>query len=379
MIAIIHAFSRRNAGDSLLVDLTLQELERAGLQDHECCIFALDPDSFGDLPRVVGVPSEPWGRVRPSIVSAGLQLIKSATFWMSDGVLRAGRVTESLASADGFVAVGGGYFRAGTLVNSLGVLLNHIPQLAVAAASGRPSLYLPQSIGPLRGPVGHLTRRLLREIDTIYVRDDRSIGEFAHERSVERMPDLAVLSLASQGIAPRTPQGRPRILVVGRALRASDEYVQRLREIDRQFESVEWPIQAKGLGQRSDAHFYEQLGVTPSRDLRHSLSAGCGVVISVRLHGALQALLSGWPAIHLAYERKGWGAFEDLGLDEFVHPARSFKPSRVTEQARALQRDPGPYWDRIREKIPGLRKARRALQIELRQFLDRCRSAPPAR
>lgn len=374
MIAVVHAFSRRNAGDSLLVDLTLQELERAGAPVRECCVFALDPDSFEDLPRVVGVPSEPWGRLRPSLLSAGVQLLESSAFWLSRGALTPGRVVETLASADGIVAVGGGYLRTPTVVNSFGVLLNHVPQLAIAAASDRPSIYLPQSIGPLRGPVGLLTRRLLREIDTLFVRDGRSVRELSDSRSVDRMPDLAVLALAARGIAPRGSEGRRRLLVVGRALGSDPGYAERLRELDRTLDAVEWPIQAAGLGRRSDVHFYERLGVTPSGELTRTLSEGHGVVVSVRLHGALQALLSGWPAIHLAYERKGWGAFEDLGLQEFVHPARSFEPSRVAEQARALLGDAGFYWNRIEETIPKLRAAGRTLRHRLREFVGRCGS-----
>jgi len=67
----------------------------------------------------------------------------------------------------------------------------------------------------------------------------------------------------------------------------------------------------------------------------------------VRLHGAIAALLAGRPAIHLAYERKGWGAYQDLGLDEFVHDARTFDPAAVAAQTRALAADPAPFRARI--------------------------------
>ena len=52
MYLILHGFSRRNAGDGLLVDLTLEPLEAAGIARDDCALLALDPESFGDLARV---------------------------------------------------------------------------------------------------------------------------------------------------------------------------------------------------------------------------------------------------------------------------------------------------------------------------------------
>ena len=53
------------------------------------------------------------------------------------------------------------------------------------------------------------------------------------------------------------------------------------------------------------------------------------VVVAVRLHAALMALQAGHYVIHLSYERKGFAAFEDLGLKEYVHNAFSFDPETV--------------------------------------------------
>ena len=77
-------------------------------------------------------------------------------------------------------------------------------------------------------------------------------------------------------------------------------------------------------------------------------------VVSVRLHGALQAVLAGVPAVHLGYERKSWGAYEDLGLGEYVHDARRFDPASVAAQVRALQADPTPFWSAVAARRPDL-------------------------
>jgi polysaccharide pyruvyl transferase WcaK-like protein len=42
------------------------------------------------------------------------------------------------------------------------------------------------------------------------------------------------------------------------------------------------------------------------------------LVISVRLHGAIESLLSGVPAYHISYERKGFGAYQDMGVEDWV-------------------------------------------------------------
>ena len=63
------------------------------------------------------------------------------------------------------------------------------------------------------------------------------------------------------------------------------------------------------------------------------------VVVAVRLHAALMALKAGHYVIHLAYERKGFSAFEDVGLPEWVHNVNTFAPTEVRAQVEALLHD----------------------------------------
>jgi polysaccharide pyruvyl transferase WcaK-like protein len=80
-----------------------------------------------------------------------------------------------------------------------------------------------------------------------------------------------------------------------------------------------------------------------------------GVAISVRLHGALQAINAGIPTIHLSYERKGYGAYTDLGIKKWVHSVHDFSPETVADQARELLRDPSEYWARIHDQVETLK------------------------
>jgi polysaccharide pyruvyl transferase WcaK-like protein len=372
MIALIHAYSRRNAGDGLLVDLSLERLERAGVPKENCEVFALDAPSFSDLPHVhqVGVP----GR-RPSLamVPAGAQLGASVLDGASGGRVRVGQLQDILARADAIAAVGGGYLRTGNAVSSLGTLLNHVPQLATAARSNATTLYLPQSIGPLRGPVGRLVRRLLGGIDVVCVRDDRSLEELGPELSPIRFPDLALMQLAErlEGRDPAGRNGGP-VVLVGRELTDGGAYEERVVDLARRLGDVVWAAQAEGVGSKSDLSFYERLGIRAEGRLLDVLTTSSpAAVVSTRLHGAIQALLAGVPAVHLGYERKSRSAYGDLGLADFVHDARAFDPETVAAQTKALAADPSAFWKRIEQQRPALLDASERLTALVRERLER--------
>jgi polysaccharide pyruvyl transferase WcaK-like protein len=357
VIAVVHAYSRANAGDGLLVDLTLARLASAGVTADEITLFAMDQDSFADLPHVAktGTPDRAANLDTLRAAVAGLRVVG-----------RQGPVARLLEEGGAFVAVGGGYLRSAGLVNSMGTGINHLPTLAAVARSGAPSLYLPQSVGPLSGPVGRLVRRMLRKVGEVHVRDDRSVAELGAEANVRRTPDLAVLHIADTlgSAGRRDVSGEP--VLVARALSRAPTYDARLHALARLLGPVTWAVQSEGSAAKSDRTFYDALGMTPHGRVGDVLAGRPGPVVSVRLHGALQAILAGVPAIHLGYERKSWGAFEDLGIPGHVHSARRFDPDAVAAQVRALQADPSDYWAAIEARIPALREASEALTESLR-------------
>ncbi len=377
MIAVVHAFSRANSGDSLLVDLTLARLARAGVDPARCTVFAMEPHTFPDLPSVVGVPGEPSGR--PTLAAARAASLLARSSLPVGHRTGAHPVLRALSGAEAIVAVGGGYLRAGTAVNSAGVALNHLPTLLAAGASDAPSLYLPQSIGPLRGPVGAWLRRALARVDVVCARDDRTVAELGGLPNVRRVPDLAVLELADAlPEGDDAPLDGP-VVLVGRAVDGprAEPAAAALRTLGDDLGAT-WAVQADVGGARSDARFYERIGVGPAPALQEVLATQPrGVVVSVRLHGALEALLAGWPAIHLSYQRKGWAAFGDLGLAEHVHSAFDVPVERITEQVRSVQADPGRYWERVRGQQPLLTAASGALDELVRATVSVPR--PPTR
>ena len=337
-VAIIHAFSRANAGDGLLVDLTYEALQDAGVARDDCMLLALDPESFADIPNVVRAPGEPAARPSLKLLDAGRELISSAA-----GI---GRVRAQLAGVDALVAVGGGYLVADSFTRQAGVLANHLAQLNAAAAHRGATIYLPQSIGPLHGLAGQWTRRALAQMDRVWARDDVTMNELALP-NMRRCPDLAVMKLARSldSMRHQPVSGAP--VLVARDLPTSGDYLSRLRGLAQALPGAEWAFQADTPGPRSDRAFYAREGFSDAGALARLLERPGGPVVSVRLHGAIGALLAGRPAIHLAYERKGWGAYEDLGLRDFVHDARRFDPDTVAAQVKALTADPAPFRERI--------------------------------
>lgn len=337
-VAIVHAFSRKNSGDGLLVDLTYEALREAGVGPDECRLIALDPASFPEVPDVVRAPGEPTARLTGNLVGAAGELLAS----MAGG----GQSRRILRACDAVVAVGGGYLVADSPVRQAGVALNHLAQLRAAGLHGGPSVYLPQSIGPLDGPIGVATRRALARIDRIWARDDRTVAELALP-NVARCPDLAVMKLARTLDPSSRDHGGGGAILVARDLPRPGDYFARLRALADRLPGARWAVQADMTGPRSDRSFYRRLGLSDGGSLADVLRGPTGAVISVRLHGAIAALLAGRPAIHLAYERKGWGAYEDLGLEAFVHDARTFDPEAVAAQAAALADDPSRFWSKV--------------------------------
>lgn len=366
MIGVLHAYSRANAGDGLLVDLTIRRLTRAGVRPEDVVIVALDPTSFSGRVVGIGTPGRSLdGRLLRGVVS-------SATLTASAFARRpVGRVGQALSSCGGFVAVGGGYLRTPDLQSSMGTLVNHLPQLVFAARSKRPSMYLPQSIGPLPGPVGSLVRQSLKGIDTVCLRDDESADELESQVAVKRVPDLAVLEIAERG-DPQRRQDVGGLVVVGRALKAPAAWGARLRSLAEHSDlPVRWALQAGGDSAKSDDAFYQSIGVRSVGLLADVLARSSPVaVVSVRLHGALMAVMAGVPAIHLSYDRKGPAAFEDLGLSQFCIDATHVEPRVLSDLIDEIRHDPGSYWRAIAAARPHLVAASGQLDRELKRFVQ---------
>lgn len=344
-IAVLHAYSAENAGDGLLVGETLRLLEEA-LGACEFTVVASDPDSF-DLPEATLVGSKPTLRGFPKNYL---------------GLLR------RLDEFDLVVGVGGGYQRGGHLSELLKYAIVHGPQLVSAARSGTPSVYMPQSIGPFAGWVGRIVASLLRSIDRVYVRDDRSIVEVSSAFPV-RSSDLALLSV-DWNWEPKKQYERVPVVTVRRVRGSIPEPVLEL---------------AKGLG-TYDGYVQSTVGGNDDRSAVASLKprrlveradllnpgGPLRVVVAMRLHAALMAMQAGHVVVHLAYERKGFGAFADLGVESYVHSAFRFDVDRVADQVRQLVSSAdarSEYRQRVEAASFGAKVRRAELVADIRELV----------
>ncbi|OZC70063.1 hypothetical protein CH306_05790 [Rhodococcus sp. 15-725-2-2b] len=344
-VAVLHCYSAKNAGDGLLVDETL----------------SLIRDAFGSTVKIVMAASHPM-----TFDNLDVEIVDSGVSW-SGYSSKYLRFLRSLDSFDLVVAVGGGYLRGGFLVETVKTVLVHGPQLSAAARTRAPSIYLPQSVGPA-GSVGkRLLSTRMRKIDSFYVRDDRSLRDFGIA-GVSRSSDLALLQMiklqrtrsdvfATPVLSIRAVRGKisPLVLDLARQLEVFDGYIQ----------------SATGGNDDTDA----MTSVGPREILsRPQLMSDEGqprVVIAVRLHAALMAIRAGHFVIHLAYERKGFGAFNDLGLEQYVHNVNMFEPVRVMRQVKRLIESPEEralYRSTVQSAAERLAPIRQHLLQEMREM-----------
>lgn len=367
---IAHAYSSTNSGDGLLVEEAIHLIEEVD-ERAEITVLALDPDSFTDRANVRFV--HPFtGEARSA---SNTTVLRAALTSVLRGFRLPQGTSRLLDEADLIVGVGGGYMRGANAVEALKMVLAHLPQLATANRSATPAVYLPQSVGALRWG----TRALVRAHGTKVVwhaRDDRSLSLLDGSATVRRTPDTAVLPLGSMTVDPCTPaatEGSAMIGLVARGLHSTRarmaRYVEAIRRIAAALNARPL-LQASARGNNDDRFYSETLGRVAKSSLIEATSSTADdrphVIVSVRLHGAIQSIRNGVPAIHLSYERKGWGAYEDLGIADYVHNAFDFDPDLVRNQALALSTDSSGYWNAVAERAAHIRAAREILLADLR-------------
>ncbi|MBP0624942.1 polysaccharide pyruvyl transferase family protein [Cupriavidus consociatus] len=341
-VALLHAYSRKNSGDGLLVDLSVKMLREALGDKIRITVVAADPHSFSSYHDVVHAPvlaQNGFGRV-----AAALGVV------LNIPIAPTRKLYRLLEEVDLIVGVGGGYLRARNNAEAAKLALGHFVQLRAARNSGKPAIYLPQSIGPtLLRPDGFASvfhsklTRMLGGFERVYVRDERSLKALEKNSNTRRAPDLAVLEFSNSygGQTHRVRKITRNIghvaLVLREAPRWDREQRKRYADSTRELISelkkrckVTYAIQSSGRG-NDDVAYYNRIGISdPLNSLKTILSEDKpDVVISVRLHGALESILAGVPAFHLSYERKGFGAYKDLGVDGWVENAADFSASRV--------------------------------------------------
>lgn len=315
----MQAYSAHNRGDGLLVDESIALVKKVFGNAVELELLASDPGSF----EYLGIP---------------VYNTKPGKFGYAREYLC---VLRNLKEYDLLIGVGGGYLRAGHPVEFLKCLLVMVPQLFAAGISKTPSVYLPQSIGPFRFGTVHLFRALVGKISTFMLRDDRSVEEIKLANCI-RLPDLAISSPEFTESLERNTETvvDKTVILTTRALGGVlPPLVKDFGELLHKHKIPTVGYIQSAVGGNNDTEVQQQLtgihNISPAEYLRQG-NQPPQVVVAVRLHAALMALKAGHYVIHLAYERKGFSAFTDVGLSEWVHNVNSFDPNVVFHQVEDL-------------------------------------------
>ncbi|MDN7616167.1 polysaccharide pyruvyl transferase family protein [Burkholderia cepacia] len=373
-IALLHAYSARNSGDGLLVDLSVGLLREAFGDAIRISIVAADPASFPAYDDVAAAPVLADHGTRRVTGAARFVLPVHANRRLHD-------LQGLLDRVDLIVGVGGGYLRALNCLEALKLEAGHLLQMRAAKASGKPVVYLPQSIGPVRPtwPVGTHLRRLLASFDTVFVRDDRSSAFLAANANTRRAPDLAVLDFErrSDTILQRATRSGDGVRHVAFVLRRPPAWsrsqcaryatsIARLIERVRPHCRISFAVQSACRG-NDDAAYYRDMGIQDALVPLKALLAHDAPdwVVSVRLHGALESVLQGVPAFHISYERKGFGAYADLHLDDWVVNGAAFDPDAVADKILATG-SATAFWHSARTGLDRIRTAREHVVDALR-------------
>lgn len=376
-ILIAHAYSTMNRGDGLLVDLAKEVVVDAFGSQAETRILALDAKSFADPGRVLEYPPAADG-----LIGKASGLARLATSTVTGAPSLAGIGSADLGRPDLVVGVGGGYLRTDGGLRSVKTLVAHGLQMRWLLSLGVPTFYLPQSVGPLADGSGRWIRAWVAKLDRINVRDDRSVQLLAACDNVRRRPDLAVLSiareLASSLASAKGERERPRLIArhLQRDAATTTNYETKLKRLLDEVHELQPALQSSGRG-NDDPAFYRSMGWGDDAPFLRDLIATerrPRFVISVRLHGALEAIRAGIPAIHLSYERKGFGAYDDLGIPEFVHNANTFDLQPVLNQAQAIEHDPNVFWRKIEQRLPAIQREYDEMIADLRDLATKRRS-----
>lgn len=327
-ILIMHAYSANNTGDGLLVDKALRTASLSFPEENlHFTVITMYPETFQYL-------KESYNSI--DIIDSGVKSKKFLAFI---------KTIANIKNYDIVIAVGGGYLRFGTLNEGLKTALAHGPQLIAASLfAPQKTIYLPQSIGPLNLAKAPM-RFFLGRMKHVCVRDDRSVEELKL-KNVIRMPDMATQNFTRSG---NLEVADFPVLTVRETRGGLAKDVQELADLlgAGQFDSY---IQSK-VASNNDEPVTQQLKYREIIDKEVFLQSGeARVVIAVRLHAALMALAAGHYVIHLAYERKGFGAFDDLNLNEFVYNVFDFDAQKVLTQAKKLLSD-ADYRAQYNEKI----------------------------
>ena len=314
---LTNAYSAKNLGDGLLVNESISIAKEAGLDP--AYLLALDPESFMNMDI--------------KILHSDFNKYKFLT------QLYKGNLGMDSSTISHALAVGGGYLRFPTRKVAAKAYLSHLLQFKALEKNKIPYGLLPVSIGP----INYFNREVVRVLSGakfIAVRDDKSLNELGMLSNVVRIPDLSILHKFTRNLISDS-DFQIGLIIRELGYKNWKENAKVLAEIPQSF----MMLQSSVGSNNNDALYLKS--IFPNKEILTTTEAfqirRPKIVISSRLHGAIMSINQGVPAIHLGYERKSLGVFEDLGLSEFCIPADEINFTKLYELINRFKTNPSYF------------------------------------
>jgi colanic acid/amylovoran biosynthesis protein len=401
---VSHVYSRDNAGDAALLSVLLEDLRRAGFDEH-IPILTMEPHPTGDT--FDGYPLHPsftlhaLNRYKSRSLKAlySVYVLVWTTFYTSRSRCSGWRpplgtelkeVVRRLEDTDVVIPVGGGYLRGKKGFTSTVELALLLHLLVISKMLGKPVILHSQSIGPFGNRLqAVMASKVLRRVDLIIAREDitteilESLGVTAN---VVRSVDAGfVFQPAGTSDLRQRLNISDDSLVIGITVRqwldkaGQDRYEQAVAEfadamIDLHQAHVVFIPQVTSEYHNDDDRVAshrvasrmrrQALVVTAKHDHRATkvLYGGLNVLVGTRFHSVIFSLTSMVPALAIEYEHKTSGIMRDLGLDEWVLDIREVTGDKLIDRFESMLEHRSEYLEQLRDVLPGYqRRARQTM------------------
>lgn len=393
-ILITNAHSIRNAGDAVLLEITIRELIDA-FPDANITVAINEPDAYVPYGRETAVGSFiDWfksGTGKRGNWKIGQLFL--APYWIGQAIFAAlwfrwtgrpfylmlrrshRRLLSAYFQADLVVSCPGNFFLSGSGVGLPFFLA--IFSLAYGRLAGKPLYMMQQSVGPFRRRIDAvLVQWLFRHLRLVFLRDARSqetlrsMG-FTHPRCFV-VPDAAFLYRGSGKIhrllallQQHPAIARPFVGVTVIDFGAQNRFFHRQAKYEHAltyalsrfiqahggtvflFPQVCGPSQVEDdrIPSRRVAHLLKESGVCAiqidepwSSDELQAAYGQMDVFIGTRLHSNIFALTAGTPVLAIAYYYKTHGVMQMLGLSDWTIDIAAVDPETLTDLFEKLWR-----------------------------------------
>jgi colanic acid/amylovoran biosynthesis protein len=379
---IINAYSAKNAGDAAIVLATAALLKSRGIgQVANATRYYADDRPFYEsrditvTPPIVPLPERGLlgdaarlqrfaiGLAAAGIITSIYRIRPSSGRRLAIKARLLGLVAAMDASC--IVICGGGYMYSSRRRVNLS-LVHSLVTILLSSFLGKPLVMMPQSVGPLSKRFDRwLTRLTLRRVEPIVARDSDAVKEVEsifvrRANTVTLCPDIAFHGWDAIRRHP-TPRGIGRTAIgivvmdwtwarqVDSEL-ALGHYIRKIADTTTMLSRQGFKVNLLGHS-RLPEHDQDDLAVANQvvKAVTHTggeppavidldsdperlsnFFADLLAIVGTRLHSCILSMVSGTPAIALAYQPKSLGTYELLGLGELCFDVEHFTAEQLT-------------------------------------------------